>query len=162
MSVTNKIKEGKVCNKCNIFKYYNQFSICNKHSDKRQYCCIDCYRVRCKTKKVANYSEINGEQWKYVVGYEGFFSCSNFGRIRSESRVLIKSNGVQYTAQKRILYTCLSHRGYPTVCISKNGSSRTPLVHRLIAIAFLPNLDKFPEVNHIDGNKTNSYLTNLE
>jgi len=53
-------------------------------------------------------------------------------------------------------------KGYPIVYLRKNGKSHVLTVHRLVATAFIPNPDNKPQVNHIDGNKTNNYVDNLE
>lgn len=153
---------GKVCTLCKKFKEYSQFSSCNDAKDGKQYRCKECRRLSWITKESPNYTEIDGETWKPLVGYEGYYSVSDLGRVRSESREITKTNGSTYLAQKRILVTYKNKKGYLTCCISKGGSNTAPLVHRLEAISFLPNPDKLPEVNHINGIKEDNRLVNLE
>ena len=57
---------------------------------------------------------------------------------------------------------CINRHGYYTVGIKINGKSKSIIVHRLIAKAFIPNPDNKPQVNHIDGNKLNNSAVNLE
>jgi len=89
------------------------------------------------------------EVWKDVVGYEGLYIVSNFGNVLG-----IKSNVT--------LKPSLNHKGYEQVVLSKQGKQKTVRVHRLVAQAFIPNLENKPQVNHIDCNKQNNCVTNLE
>jgi hypothetical protein len=77
---------------------------------------------------------------------------SNQGRVRSFK------NG----RKERILHQRYNNRGYPIVTLSNNSEKTHPRVHRLVALAFLPNPCNKPEINHIDMNKHNSHLSNLE
>lgn len=56
----------------------------------------------------------------------------------------------------------MNHKGYPCVVLHKNCKANSKLVHRLVAIAFIPNPDKLPQVNHKDTNKQNNHVSNLE
>ncbi len=88
------------------------------------------------------------EVWKpYIYNYE----VSNLGRIRN-----IKTN--------RILKTSVNSRGYESILLSlgSKGNIRCIVMHRVIAQLFLPNPDNLPVINHIDGNKLNNKLENLE
>ena len=94
------------------------------------------------------------EIWKDVVGYEQFYQVSNKGRIRRK-----KDNFVY----KPRTFT----NGYKSVLLYKDGKwSRTggksELVHRLVALAFIPNPNNYPQVNHKDENKSNNFVDNLE
>lgn len=100
------------------------------------------------------------EIWKDIKGYEGLYKVSNLGRIKS----LKYWNGVykRYYARERILKEHTDRCGYRIVSLSKEYKSRTMRVHRLIANAFIPNPNNYPCVNHIDGNKQNNDISNLE
>lgn len=87
------------------------------------------------------------EVWKDVVGYEGLYEVSNLGRIRRDGR--IKKPHVD-------------HGGYETVCLYKSSKGKWFKVHRVVASAFKPNPENKRTVNHIDGNKQNNRVENLE
>ena len=94
------------------------------------------------------------EIWKDIKGYEGLYQVSNMGRI--------KSLGNNKTRKEKILSLKPSNNGYIKVYLCKNGKQKPFSVHRLVAQAFLPNPDNLPEVNHIDENKENNHVKNLE
>lgn len=89
------------------------------------------------------------EVWKDIEGYEGLYKVSNLGNIHS-----IKSH--------YILKGSIDTMGYRIVNLSKNKTNKHFYIHRLVAKAFIPNPDNKPQVNHIDGNKLNNNITNLE
>ena len=95
------------------------------------------------------------EIWKDVKGYEGIYRISNLGRIKSLKRFNVP--------QDRLLnQVSLNNKGYHTVMLSANGSPKRFLIHRLIAISFIPNPNNKPYINHIDGNPLNNSISNLE
>lgn len=100
------------------------------------------------------------EIWKPVVGYEGIYEVSNMGRVKSLDR-LVKRNNHFDRKKGRILSPSINSL-YPMVRLSKNGEHKSTFLHRIIAIAFIPNPNNKPQVNHIDGNKHNYSISNLE
>lgn len=107
------------------------------------------------------------EIWRDVPGYEGLYQASNQGRIRSLDRVVEYIKHYDYGDVKakhcfrgRILSQTMTS-GYLGCIFSSNGKIEYPLVHRLVASAFVPNPDHKPEVDHIDGNTTNNCVENL-
>ncbi len=102
------------------------------------------------------------ERWEPVVGYEGLYEVSDLGRVRSLDRVIMGADGVPKPHHGRVLSPFKRSRCYLYVSLWKNGSKITEAVHRLVAFAFLPNPHGKPEVNHIDGCKTNNRAENLE
>ena len=101
------------------------------------------------------------ETWKDILGYEGMYQVSNLGRVRSLDRDIW--NGVNYfKKQGRILKQGENHKGYPIVYLSVSQVDKTCSVHRLVAQAFIPNPDNKPQVNHINGNKKDNTVDNLE
>lgn len=104
------------------------------------------------------------ETWKNVPGYEGYYKVSDKGRVLS----LVGWNGHRYVKRKRIIkgWVQLTEVGGTykrrVVKLTKDGKGEEIKVHRLVADAFLENLENKPEVNHIDGNPLNNNLENLE
>lgn len=99
------------------------------------------------------------EIWKDIVGYEGLYQVSNLGNIRSlcfGSRNHKKSNVI------KLLKQTPTNCGYYKVQLYNNGHSKILYVHRIVAETFIPNPDCKPQVNHIDGNKSNNACFNLE
>lgn len=92
-------------------------------------------------------------EWRDVPGYEGLYQVSDTGLVLSLPRE--GSDG-------RILRPDITRDGYAQVRLCKNGLKHRWLVHRLVALAFLPNPALKAEVNHIDGDKLNNALSNLE
>lgn len=101
------------------------------------------------------------ELWKDIEGYGGIYQISSYGRIRSLDRMIERPSGL-YHQKERILKTHLDGGGYPTIGLHRDGTMKRVHVHRLVAIAFVPNVYNKPEVNHIDENKLNNASSNLE
>lgn len=102
------------------------------------------------------------EIWKPIPEYEGLYSASNIGRIKSEQTTVRRSNGRLFNKKEKILRLCYTVNGYYSVNLSKEGKRKTRFVHRLVLQAFLPNKENKPHVNHKDGNKINNNVANLE
>lgn len=93
------------------------------------------------------------ELWKDIKDYEGLYKISNKGNIVSLPRKGAKGGLLKQTKDKD---------GYLCVGLNKNNSRKTFKVHRLVAMAFIPNPNNLPEVNHKDEIKSNNYVENLE
>jgi hypothetical protein len=102
------------------------------------------------------------EVWKDVVGYEGLYQVSNFGNVRSLDRIVNKPNGVSYLRKGKICTQSKSNLGYMTVGFTVNNKKVNKYVHRLVAEAFITNMNNYLQVNHIDCDKTNNRMYNLE
>lgn len=104
--------------------------------------------------------ENNNEVWIPIKGYEGSYEVSNKGRIRSVDRIIKDRWGYRATKGK-VLKLKVSKVGYIQAGLT-NQKVKWKLVHRLVAIAFIPNPDNKAQVNHKDGNKQNNNDWNLE
>ncbi len=104
------------------------------------------------------------EVWKDVIGYEGFYQVSNFGRVKSLDRIIVRSDGQSQPVKEKIKDLKDDGRGYLQVGLCSNNYCRSKKVHRLVALAFLNANACGMEVvvNHIDGDKKNNNLRNLE
>ncbi len=102
------------------------------------------------------------ELWLDVLGYENEYQVSNTGKIKSKSRTAKVQSNADRTVSEKQRKLFLNKRGYVTVVLSKNGILKTFTVHQLVAQAFMPNFIKSNELNHIDGNKENNNISNLE
>lgn len=87
------------------------------------------------------------ELWKDVTGYENKYQISNFGRLRNNVK---------------IMKTMVATNGYLIACLWKNNKQKKYVVHQLVAKAFIDNPNNYKEINHIDENKKNNRMENLE
>lgn len=102
------------------------------------------------------------EIWKDVEGYEGYYQVSSLGRIKSLERVVARSTGKTIVFKESILSPSSYPGEYSRVYLFVNSKKKSKYIHRLIAQAFIPNLENKPEVNHKDGDKSNNNKSNLE
>lgn len=102
------------------------------------------------------------EHWKPVSSFGGRYLVSDCGNVISLPREKKQNNGGSQLIQGKTLSKSANHKGYLTVHLSYDGYSKRVTVHRLVAEAFIPNPDNKLQVNHIDGNKQNNHVDNLE
>ena len=103
------------------------------------------------------------ENWKDIKGYEGFYQVSDCGRIKSLERDVYRQNGTfHHHLKEKILVPILDKDGYQYVNLSKNGKRKVMTIHRLVAMAFLPNPENKSQINHKNEIKTNNVVENLE
>lgn len=99
------------------------------------------------------------EIWKDIKGYEGLYQVSSFGRVKSLERV----DRIGRKKHGKFLKEHINSGGYFNVALySKYSVKKYLLIHRLVAQAFIPNPNDYPQVNHIDENKINNNVDNLE
>lgn len=94
------------------------------------------------------------EIWKDIPGWEGLYQVSNTGKV--------KSLNYHNTSEENYIKPEKIRRGYLRVGLSKNNKKIRYLVHRLVAEAFIPNPNNYPQVNHKDENPVNNSVDNLE
>ena len=102
------------------------------------------------------------EHWRDIAGYEGLYQVSDFGDVRSLGRWVNGMNDSKRFVKCRVLKPQKDGGGYLIVSLYKDGKIKTHTVHRLVAEAFIPNPENLTEINHIDEDKTNNVVTNLE
>ena len=95
------------------------------------------------------------ELWKDIKGYEGLYKISNYGRVKSLPR-----NGT--VNKEKIIKNFEDRYGYLYVSLNRANTKKKEKVHRLVAKAFIHNPNLYEQVNHIDENKKNNYVKNLE
>ena len=93
----------------------------------------------------------NEEIWKDIEGYDGLYQISDKGRVKSLN-----------FGKEKILKPWKSGCGYLLVDICKNGDKKHYLIHRLVAMTFIPNPQNFTQINHMDEDKSNNNANNLE
>lgn len=101
------------------------------------------------------------EIWRNITGYEGYYQISNTGRVKSMERFVKSPSGGLLRLKERIRKPS-NVRGYWGVGLCKDNIKHGFLIHRLVALSFIPNPDNKKEVNHKDGNKQNNHVSNLE
>lgn len=104
-----------------------------------------------------------GMEWRDVVGFEGLYHVSNYGDVRTTARTVPRDGGRgDLTTPERVLRAQVTPKGYLRIQLGRDGQSANRMVHRLVAEAFIPNPSGRPEVNHLDGDKQNNVVANLE
>lgn len=103
------------------------------------------------------------EQWRPVVGYEGFYEVSNLGRVRSLDRVAVRGDGVRCRQRSLVLKQSICGRlaNYYKVGLSKNGQLKTRNVAKLVADAFLGPRPEGTEIAHGPGGSLDNSVANL-
>lgn len=100
------------------------------------------------------------EIWKDIPNYEGIYQISNLGRLKSLRAFC--SFTKKYFHKEKIVKGKLDKAGYVMVGLCKEGKTKYCRIHRLVAQAFIPNINNYPMVNHKDENKSNNNVNNLE
>ena len=107
-------------------------------------------------------TEETTEIWKDIPCYEGIYKVSNTGKVKSLERKVKGKNGSIRTRKEKILKPKKRSDGYLEVNLWIEGKYKTMKIHRLVCEAFLPNPYNLPEVNHINEDKEDNILENLE
>jgi len=145
----------RVCKTCNI-----EFIPTNLN---KIYCTHKCFlsnRIKTKNPRKFGYETLEGEIWKDVVGVYGY-KISNLGRVLSVGREIYRPTG-NFKTQDKLMTIQTNIYGYRTVMLSPGHGTITFFIHKLIALAFIPNPHNKPEINHINGIKSDNSIINLE
>lgn len=141
--------QDKICTKCKICKPLSDFRKDKTKSSGRYSSCKNC-SSKVLTKNQSEIFELKKSISFYPIpGYESIYSISKCGMILSDRKFKIKE-------------THHSQSGYESLMLWVNNKYVHHSIHRLLALTFIPNPENKPQVNHIDGNKLNNHLDNLE
>lgn len=102
------------------------------------------------------------EVWKDVVGYEGLYEVSNTGLVRGVDRLIFNHGSNSFHKRSGRIMARFIMSGYYAVSISKGNKYKATFVHRIVASAFIPNIEGKEQVNHKDFNRLNNNVENLE
>lgn len=102
------------------------------------------------------------EIWKDIIGFENLYQVSNLGRVKSLNRFRIGKSNKPVKVNERILKQRINNWGYLQVILCKENKLYCKYIHRLVCETFHPNPHELPQVNHINGIKTDNYVDNLE
>lgn len=114
-----------------------------------------------KLQRIAQSMRFYMETWKSIAEFQGQYEVSNLGRVRSVDRY-VDNNGTRQLLKGQMRKPYLHHTGYLCVNLLKNNKRYPRYIHRLVALAFIPNPANLPCVNHKDENKQNNNVVNLE
>lgn len=98
------------------------------------------------------------EIWKDIPGYEGYYQVSNIGNVKS----LERKDKLGRKVRSKIITPIVTSKGYLEVGLYKDGNRHIFKIHRLVGLAFIPTVKDKNEINHIDENKQNNMVDNLE
>lgn len=101
--------------------------------------------------------ELEKEEWRDIAGYEGKYKISSLGRLSMSG---VYRDGRRYSP--RIKKTRFDVGGYEYAVLTNfNGDVKTWKIHRVVALAFIPNPYEYPCIDHLDGNRDNNRASNL-
>ena len=117
---------------------------------------------KCRRNEALSRWDNQNDYWRAVKDYEGVYEVSRKGEVRTVPRLLRGRNGTLSFESSKRLVSNPGRRGYLRYVLSMNGKTKLRSAHRMVADAFIPNPHNLPQVNHIDENKTNNCVENLE
>lgn len=161
----------KRCRKCGDIKNSSNFYRKKKSADGLQSICKDCankyardYKRAQRNKRrktIAVIENLPNEEWRDVIGYEGLYMVSNLGRVKRLSYVMKNVSG-SYVVPEKLRSIQTNPQGYSSLVLWKNNKHHVVTVHRLVAMAFIPNPNNYPHINHLDSDRANPKADNLE
>lgn len=121
---------------------------------------LEKHRGKAQTKM--NMINNKQESWKNIKGYETFYKISSLGRVKSLAKTITRKDGEVKNLSEKIIKPFLTKKGYKQIVLTKDGDKKKHYIHRLVAQAFIPNPNNLPEVNHINEDKLDNEVVNLE
>lgn len=121
-------------------------------------------RSRHRKKIIIDFADLENEIWVPCLGYEGLYSVSNKGRVKSEERTLIERNTGKTRRKKCRLLSLFNkdNKAYTVGLVDENGKHKNYYVHKLMYESFYGKVNNDVEIGHIDGNSLNNVLENLK
>lgn len=101
------------------------------------------------------------ERWLPIIGYEGLYEVSDHGRVRRIAAEVPHRGRTLFVRERMLIPLGNAQTGLRAV-LSQSGKTKMFLIHRMVAVAFLPNPTNLPNINHLDFDRTNNLLSNLE
>ena len=156
------MSETKRCVRCETMKRIDDFTIDNSRSDGHYTYCKSCLKemsqakratriAKSKSEQPERFSHLAGETFKDLPGFVGEYQVSDMGRVKS-----LKTKKGMILKPKKIW------SGYMVICLCKGNVKKNHSVHSLVMTTFVSARPENCVVNHIDGNKANNHLSNLE
>ena len=121
----------------------------------------DDYSSEVNTERWLEIEDYPGEIWNNLPGYEGLYQVSNIGRVKRLPSYVRFNHGIR-RIRGGIKKVHLQNNGYFIIDLYKNNKRKNMLLHRAVALSFIPNPLNLPVINHKDNNRTNDVVTNLE
>ncbi len=139
--------ETKTCTKCKLEQYINDFYIRRSRNNQPKSICKKCESLRF-AKPIEYVPDLEGEIWKDIEEFKGFYVVSNKARVK---RIMHRTHPTN-----KLMKTTRNKQDYHQLVLTKNGIQYCRRLNRLVAIAFLPNPENKPEVNHLNGKDDNT------
>lgn len=140
------IMDKKTCTRCKISQEVENFYVRRTRNNQPKSVCKGCESIQ-KAKPLEVVPDLEGEIWKDIEGYEAIYLVSNMGRVK---RILHRKNPTN-----TIINASLNATGYHKIALTLNGKGYCKILSRLVAVAFIPNPENKPQVNHLKGKNDN-------
>lgn len=155
----------RMCKKCEVEKEESLFykrKDGNKHLVCKSCTIINNAEKRLKKRGSRKVEDLPDEIWLWIAGYEDMFMVSCMGRVKGVERWIEAKSGYRKLISEKLLTGTPDKDGYLMVSLTKKTVTYVRRVNRLVGIAFIPNPENKPEVNHKKGIKKDNRVSELE